>query len=920
MSADQIIGRTISHYRVVEKIGAGGMGVVFRALDLNLERPVALKLLPPEKVSDPERKKRFVQEAKAASALNHPNIITIYEIGAAEGCDYIAMEFVAGKPLDRLIGHKPLPMDEFLTYAVQIAEGLAAAHGKGIIHRDLKPANIMISSNRTVKLLDFGLAKLTETPERHETPDETAITQGDPGQALSGQGMILGTLAYMSPEQIEGKRLDARSDVFSFGVVLYEMLTGKPPFKAASPLSTASAILSKDPFPPAEVNPEIPRELQRLVSRCLAKDPERRAQHMGDVKLDLEQFREDLASGKLLTAGPVTQSAQRSGLGPGWKLAAASALGILVASIGIWIWIRHFATPPSMKIMTRLTSDSGFSDYPALSADGKMLVYSSDRGGQSILSLWLKEVSGGEPIRLTHDEADAEEAVFSPDGSTIAFRSERNGGGIYMIPTLGGEPRLIAPEGRRPRFSPDGKWIAYWVGGQGGAGVGEKINLIGTAGGGAERWAAQFSTASHPVWSPDGKQILFLGKRDPAARWPDTADWWVAPLEGGNAANTGAIDVLGRPAFENFLAPELWSPDGKYIIFSYRQGDSTNLWEVPISMRTWKISGPAEQLTSGTGMEVRPSIAAGRLAFASLVENPDIWALPVDANGKVGTELKRLTDDVAADSMATVSNDGRRITFLSNRTGSYQVWVRELETGKEQMLTRGQSGKAFPLISGDGSKIAYADENQRDIYVVPTKGGVGEEVCANCGLPRSWTKDANNVLFQGGEPRHFTLLDLGSRTKRDILRHLRWGTTSGQFSPDGHWIAFVARISTEHTRIFIAPFRNAPGEPEVREDEWIPITDGQSEDDKPRWWFTGDMLYFLSLRDGFRCIWAQRLDPVTKRAQGPPSAIYHFHQTGRSMMYIPMNYRELSVARDKIVFGLNELAGNIWMQTGGREK
>ena len=298
-----MVGQVLGHFRIEAKLGEGGMGVVYRAFDTHLDRPVAIKVLRADATASPERRRRFQQEAKAASALNHPNIVHIYDISSAGGTDYIAMEFVDGKTLDQLIGRSGLVLRDTLRYAIQVADGLARAHAAGIVHRDLKPANIIIAADGGVKLLDFGLAKLIETPVVADVDSEAGTaTMADREHVQTQEGTIVGTVAYMSPEQAEGKKVDARSDIFSFGSVLYEMATGRRPFEGANKISTLSAILYKEPPPLAEVAPDLPPELDKIISRCLRKDPDRRAQHAGDIKLALEELREDCASGKLSRA------------------------------------------------------------------------------------------------------------------------------------------------------------------------------------------------------------------------------------------------------------------------------------------------------------------------------------------------------------------------------------------------------------------------------------------------------------------------------------------------------------------------------------------------------------------------------------------------------------------------------------------
>src|SRR5215469_6173605 len=279
-------GKLLAHFEITAKLGEGGMGVVYEALDRHLDRRVALKVLPPEKVTNRARKQRFIQEAKAASALNHPNIITIYDISVADGVDYIAMELVPGRTLEDLLARRRLKLPEILKYAVQIADALAAAHGAGIVHRDLKPANIMVTDSGLVKVLDFGLAKLTESVSTEDDETRTA-------RAVTEEGTVVGTVSYMSPEQAEGKKVDARSDIFSFGLVLYEMLSGKRAFRAETRMATLAAILNSEPVPLVEVVPGVPKELERIVTRCLRKDLARRSQSIAEVKLEMEELIEE---------------------------------------------------------------------------------------------------------------------------------------------------------------------------------------------------------------------------------------------------------------------------------------------------------------------------------------------------------------------------------------------------------------------------------------------------------------------------------------------------------------------------------------------------------------------------------------------------------------------------------------------------
>ena len=441
------------------------MGIVYRAQDTHLNRFVGLKILSARAVANPDGKKRFIQEARAASALNHPNIITVYDIDSSAGTDFIAMEYVEGMTIDQVIGRRGLPLPEALRYAIEIADALAAAHAAGIVHRDLKPGNVMVTSKSRVKVLDFGLAKLARREGETIAGDESFNTRSITGieGPRTEEGTMLGTVAYMSPEQAAFRRVDRRSDIFSFGSVLYEMLTGRQPFSGGDKISTLAAILHQDPSPAHQLLPTLPTELDRIIGRCLRKDPERRFQHMDDVRVALQELREESESGRLVSPAPEVRTRTR-----GSPVLILAVLVLLAATGAATWWLSRPKPTDSIRTLVRLTSDSGLAWEPALSPDGKLVVYSSDRGttsgNETNLDIWVQQVAGGAPIQLTQDPADDREPTFSPDSFQIAFRSDRDAGGIYVVPSLGGEARLIVKDGQTPRFSPDGQWIAYWVG------------------------------------------------------------------------------------------------------------------------------------------------------------------------------------------------------------------------------------------------------------------------------------------------------------------------------------------------------------------------------------------------------------------------------------------------------------------------
>jgi eukaryotic-like serine/threonine-protein kinase len=425
-----LLGQQLGSYQILSLLGTGGMGVVYKARDTRLKRSVAIKVLPGNQVSDPERKRRFIQEARAASALNHPNIITIYDVGSEGGIDFVVMEYVAGKTLDQLIPRKGLRVNETIKLAIQMADALAKAHSAGIIHRDLKPSNVMVTDDGLVKVLDFGLAKLTEVSESGEGGTRTLPSQTE-------EGTIIGTLSYMSPEQAEGKKVDARSDIFSFGSVLYEMVTGQRAFTGESSLATLTAILREEPKPASQIVHDIPRDLEKSISRCLRKDRERRWQTMADVKIALQELKEESDSGTQVQA-PSTQRVRSRGRV--WT--AVAAVTLAVAGVALWINRSTTKMPEAPLTVVPLTTYPGQERQPSFSPDGNQVAFSwnGEKGEkQDNFDIYVKLIGSGTQLRLTTAPEEDSNPAWSPDGSSIAFLREKPGGKAFVY--------LVSPPG-----------------------------------------------------------------------------------------------------------------------------------------------------------------------------------------------------------------------------------------------------------------------------------------------------------------------------------------------------------------------------------------------------------------------------------------------------------------------------------------
>ena len=453
-----LTGKTLSHYRVDTKIGAGGMGEVYRGIDTRLNRPVAVKFLPPDLLQNDDRRRRFAHEAKSASALNHPNIVTIYDVGSDAGIDFIVMEYVAGKTLEEIIGRRPMAIALLLRHATQIAEALTAAHAAGIVHRDLKPTNVMVTDQGLVKVLDFGLAKLAEGSTSAADGDTRTAAQevGSPTE----RGMIVGTASYMSPEQAEGGIVDARSDIFSFGSVLYEMATGRRAFEGSTTMSTLAAVLRDEPPRISTITAPLPHDLEVLINRCLKKDPSRRVQHMADLKVALQELKEDSESGRLMTGvAPASAATARR---PVWPIALAALVAIAaIGAIAGWLQYGQSSGTVQQPVLTRLTFDTGMTAQPALSRDGTLVAYISDRTTK-LPNVWVQQVDGGQAVKLTDHVDGAAGPTFSPDGTRIAYTAaDGKTPGVYVVATIGGEPRKIAADAYVPKFSADGSQLSF---------------------------------------------------------------------------------------------------------------------------------------------------------------------------------------------------------------------------------------------------------------------------------------------------------------------------------------------------------------------------------------------------------------------------------------------------------------------------
>jgi Tol biopolymer transport system component/predicted Ser/Thr protein kinase len=810
-----VIGKTFSHYKVLEEISRGGMGIVYRALDMKLDRAVALKVLPPDLVSDHSRRGRFVQEAKAAAALSHPHIATVFDVDEAGGAWFIAMELIEGEKLSELLSRERLPLSRALEFATEVAEGLSRAHEKGIVHRDLKPANLMVTRDGHIKIIDFGLAKLVE-PLRGGTAESEAQT-GVKGHTHPGQ--VMGTVSYMSPEQARGRDVDSRSDIFTFGVVLYEMVTGTLAFPGESAADTLSAILSKPapPLPPLSGDAVTQAALARVLEKCLAKDPDERYQATKDLALDLKWLSRGSGSG---VSTPPAKAPERAR--PMYRLVAAVLFG-LVALAGIFYLIRPRDTPVQrLANAVQVTAALGLEIGPSWSPEAGRLAYWSDQSGNG--DIWVSQIGGGEPLNLTADHKGFDGSPsWSPDGQQIAFWSRRDGGGYFVMSALGGPPRKVSSRPRarsRPQWSRDGAKLA-------GIGVeNEEIfaEIVSLETGETKRISLPGRELSRMdlAWSPDERFFAYVDAKNSSAqvtqlrvlRLEDgesfettdgrTNDWSPSWSSDGRAlyfvSNRGGAMDLWRQALGNDGSPEgapepvtsgigmrdaAFSPDGRKLAYS-RGRTVGNLWKVPILEDRPATWADAQQLTFEQAyiesFDLSPD--GKRLAVSSdRSGNPDLWTMPAE-----GGPMQRLTTDPTPDWEPKWSHDGSEIAFYAYRSGNREIWVMPAGGGAARQLTRGQAENVNPDWSPDGKEIAFSSARggNPDIWVVPASGGEPRQIATGIGADffPQWSPDGESLVFssvRGREDRLWRVAVTGGEpepmTKREASIHC--------WSPDG---------------------------------------------------------------------------------------------------------------------------------------
>jgi len=729
-STSDLAGKTVSHYRVLSLIGGGGMGVVYKAEDLKLGRRVALKFLPEAVARDPKALERFEREARAASTLDHPNICTIHEFGEYQGHPFIAMALLEGQTLrDRIASHSgPMPTSEILNLAIQIADGLAAAHEKGIIHRDIKPANVFITNRNEGKILDFGLAKLTGVPEGDEVQRENrdAPTQG---LQLSATGIALGTVPYMSPEQVRGEKLDARTDLFSLGLIIYEMATGKVAFPDDAATDVHQAILTGTPIPARQLNPCLPAKLDEIINKALEKDREVRCQSASEIRADLKRLKRDTESRSTSPTAEGSLSPKPEAFGGRLLYRAGFAILVVAAALG-WYWFRgEHAGPRRFLSERQLTHNSPENRAlsSAISPDGKYLILADTNG------LHLNVIDTGE----THDipipaelQAELWDVVWFPDGSKVLLNvaSKDQGFQLWVLSVFGGSPHKLRDFARAAAISPQGNSIAF-------VSRGYELWIMASNGENPRKLlTSDKGTICVLAWSPTGERLAYLqgpgGEGGIGNR--------IASTSAERGESVTILSDAGLPCHSG--SPLQWIRDGR-LIFSRREqsgANESNLWAASVDPHTGKSLSVPERITNWHGIDpwLATVTAEGRLLVVTKARNwDDVYFGELQDNGMRLGSPKRLTLSDTKDFPDAWTRDGKAIIFESNRTGKFQIFQQALDNIAAQLLFPSPEDERNAIVSADGTWILYWSPQPSDastklfrLMRSPLGGGAAEQI------------------------------------------------------------------------------------------------------------------------------------------------------------------------------------------------
>jgi len=866
-------GDRVAHYQVLGEIGRGGMGVIFRARDTRLVRDVALKCPWPHLASDATVRERFLREARSASQLSHPHIVPIFEILNWGGLPWLAMELVEGSNLRaRVRDQGTLSLRQALACAAGLADALRAAHEKGIIHRDINPNNILMRPDGWPLLTDFGLAHVFSVGDA----DSSASTGS---MALTRPGHVMGTRGYMSPEQVLGKPLDPRSDLFSLGAVLYEMCTGRRAFAGEHTGSINEAILTTQPVSLSSIDPSLPAELDRIVRRALEKRASDRHKDARELHADLVGLLRQVESADYVPSSrPTTVPRARAA----W-MAGVAALAV-VAAVAAAMWPGH-APPASFAggAPRQITSEQGPEMEPAISPDGGLIAYTARRGEES--DIWISDIKGGSRLRLTGGGAASESPAWFPDGAAIAFVSDRSGKpSVWKVPKLGGTPVLVAEGAIHPAISPDGLRLAF---SRENAAGHYRIAVAPLDDPARASWLTSGDEGEHhqagAAWSPDGRSLCFS----------DSRNLWLVGSGGGRAqhlTSDNAVDT--EPA---------WSSDGRYVIFTSQREGTRALWRVAVD------GGRPERITFGTGPESHPSVSSDgtRLAYSTYSDDYDVVLLDraTGAKERIGSELY--------DASPSFAPDATSVVFTSNRRGGqFDLWVQPVAGGKvsgaPRQLTDLAGSVSTPACSPDGKWVAFKRElpSGREIWVVPAGGGLPQRVSDGAGrdMQPAWSPDGKWLAYvsRRGEEANLFAVPLAEGRPSASPRALTRGDTTDslpEWSADGRRIAYV-RATSDGAEVWTVPaLGGVAAGPLVR----------SSQIGRLRWEKGGDWLWFSAVeaRGGARL---KKVRP----GQLPAEPVEALAAEVFADAWSPGDF-DLSADGRLLAFTRQEVRGDVWL-------